>query len=293
MDITVEQYRGYREDGYLIVRGVLDGDEVAELLEHVDAHHADALRVHMLHRREEIHERYLLHPRIVDVVAGLVGPDVLALQTMLFVKRPGCPGQGYHQDSFHIITEPDTLIGAWVALDRADEENGCVWITGGSQNEPVYPDADTSRGHGGDTQLADIPSITGADDPDEARNGLTPVAARYPGRERPAVLDPGDAVFFGGHVLHRSHANGSAVRSRRAFVAHYCNARSHVPWDDDPREHGVGMNERHLLARGSTHLPYARPRFGYDRRMSQAVQSASSTNSSGTLGTPTATSASR
>jgi hypothetical protein len=33
------------------------------------------------------------------VVAGLVGPDLLALQTMLFVKAPGSPGQGYHQDT--------------------------------------------------------------------------------------------------------------------------------------------------------------------------------------------------
>ena len=53
----------------------------------------DLLRIHMLHRRLEIHERYLLHPRVVDVVAGLVGPDVLALQTMLFVKGPGSPGR--------------------------------------------------------------------------------------------------------------------------------------------------------------------------------------------------------
>jgi hypothetical protein len=43
----------------------------------------------MLHRRLEVHERYLVHPRILDVVAALVRPDVLALQTMLFVKRPG------------------------------------------------------------------------------------------------------------------------------------------------------------------------------------------------------------
>jgi phytanoyl-CoA hydroxylase len=68
-------------------------------------------------------------------------------------------------------------------------------------------------------------------------------------------------VFFGGHVLHRSHANRSATRSRRAFVAHYCNARSFVPWDDDPRATGVGLNDRHILARGSTHLPHAEPRF--------------------------------
>jgi phytanoyl-CoA hydroxylase len=108
------------------------------------------VRVHFLHRELEIHERFLLHPRIVDNVAGLVGPDVLALQTMLLVKPPGSSGQGYHQDSFHIVTQPDTLLGAWVALDGADEENGCVWIRQGSQHEPVYPDADATKGHGGD-----------------------------------------------------------------------------------------------------------------------------------------------
>jgi ectoine hydroxylase-related dioxygenase (phytanoyl-CoA dioxygenase family) len=219
------------------------------------------LRIHMLHRRLEIHERYLLHPRVLDVVAALIGPDVLALQSMLFVKRPGSSGQGYHQDSFHIITQPDTLIGAWVALDRADTENGCVWITAGSQHEPVYPDADEQARHGGDTLLSDVPSITGADDPDESRNGLTPVAAKYAGREQPAVLDPGDAVFFSGHALHRSHANRSATRSRRAFVGHYCNARSYVPWDDEPLEDGQMANDRHILAHGSTHLPHAVRQF--------------------------------
>jgi ectoine hydroxylase-related dioxygenase (phytanoyl-CoA dioxygenase family) len=261
--VTVDEYVHYREQGFLIVRGLLEADEIQELLDHVDELSADRelLRIHMLHRRLEIHERYMLHPRILDVVAALVGPDVLALQTMLFVKRPGSPGQGYHQDSFHIITQPDTLIGAWVALDRADTENGCLWVTAGSQHEPVYPDADEQAGHGGDLLLADIPSITGADDPDESRNGLVPVAARYAGREVPAVLDPGDVVFFNGHVLHRSHANVSETRSRRSFVAHYCNARSWVPWDDEPLGDGEVGNARHILARGETHLPFARPRF--------------------------------
>jgi phytanoyl-CoA hydroxylase len=263
--VSIEQYVHYRQHGFLIVRGLLAQDEVQELLDHIDelvAEESDLLRVHMLHRRLEIHERYMLHPRIVDVVGGLIGPDVLALQTMLFIKGPGSPGQGYHQDSYHIITQPDTLIGAWVALDRADTENGCLWLTSGSQNEPVYPDADHTRGHGGDALLADMFEVSGADDPDEARNGLTPVAAKYPGREVAAVLDPGDVVFFGGHVLHRSHANRSATRFRRAFVAHYCNARSAVPWDDEPLVDGELANDRHILARGSTHLPYALPRFG-------------------------------
>jgi phytanoyl-CoA hydroxylase len=260
--VTVDEYVHFRSRGYLIARGLVAPDEVGELLAHVDEMPADVERIHFLHRRLEIHERFMLHPRVLDVVQGLIGPDVLALQTMLFVKHPGSPGQGYHQDSYHIITEPDTLIGAWIALDRADEENGCVWITAGSQSEPVYPDVDEDAGHGGTTLLADIPSVAGADDPDESRNDLTAVAAKYPGREVPALLEPGDVVFFGGRVLHRSHANRSATRCRRSFVTHYCNARSYVPWDDEPLPDGEMGNGRHILARGDTHLPYARPRFG-------------------------------
>src|SRR6266536_3164168 len=163
--VSLEEYVRFRAEGFLIVRDLVTADEVQQLLRHVDdllsgrvevpgapafgadnktaetrLHHL--LRIHMLHRRLEIHERFMLHPRMLDVVQALVGPDVLALQTMLFVKRPGSSGQGYHQDSFHIITRPDTLIGAWIALERADEENGCLRVTIGSQNEPVYPDVD-------------------------------------------------------------------------------------------------------------------------------------------------------
>ena len=112
-----------------------------------------------------------------------------------------------------------------------------------------------------DRDVADRP----ADDPDESRNGLTPVAAKYAGREVPAVLEPGDAVFFHGHVLHRSHANRSATQSApRVRRPHYCNARSHVPWDDEPLAAGEMANDRHILARGETYLPYARPRFSAD-----------------------------
>jgi phytanoyl-CoA hydroxylase len=259
--VSVEEYVRFHTDGFLIVRGLLSPAEVQELLDHVETRFDHLLRIHMLHRRLEIHERFMLHPRVLDVVQALIGPDVLALQTMLFVKRPGSSGQGYHQDSFHIITQPDTLIGAWIALDRADEENGCLRVTVGSQNEPVYPDVDEDAGHGGDRLLADIPAISGADDPDERRNGLTAVAARYEGREVAAVVEPGDVVLFGGHVLHRSHANRSATRSRRSFVSHYCNARSYVPWDDEPLADGEMGNARHILARGETHLPHAVPRF--------------------------------
>jgi ectoine hydroxylase-related dioxygenase (phytanoyl-CoA dioxygenase family) len=260
--VDVAQFVHYQEHGFLIVRDLIAPDEVDELLAHVAELGEERIRVHMLHRQLEIHERFMLHPRILDVVQALAGPDVLALQTMLFLKQPGSPGQGYHQDSFHIQTEPDTLIGAWLALDPADEENGCLQITAGSNHEPVYPDGSERHRPGGHRLLADIHWVTAADDPDERRNDLTAVARRYAGREVAAVLQPGDVAFFSGRVLHRSHANRSADRMRRSFVAHYCNARSFVPWDDDRPPPGESANHRHVLARGSTHLPFAQPQFG-------------------------------
>jgi phytanoyl-CoA hydroxylase len=278
--VSVQEYVTFREQGFLVVRNLVGLDEVQELVEHMDnlldgrevipgvavptfntpgERLQHWLRVHMLHRRLALHERFMLHPRILDVLEALIGPDVLALQTMLFFKQPGQPGQGYHQDSYYIPTFPDTLCGAWLAIDRADEENGCMWMTVGSQHEPVYPDVHGSgHGHYG---LSDLQPIDNASHTDEAINGLTRVARKYAGREVKVEAEPGDVVFFGGHILHRSHTNRSN-RSRRAFVGHYCNARSWVPWNAGEPFEGAAANDLHILARGVTHLPYAQPLFG-------------------------------
>ncbi|GCE21826.1 phytanoyl-CoA dioxygenase family protein [Dictyobacter kobayashii] len=281
--ISVKEYVTFREQGFLIVPNLVPLDDVQEMNEHMDhiltgTEHFPGvppppadwdpdkkisyyLRVHMLHRVLPIHERFLLHPRVLDVLEALIGPDVLALQSMLFFKNPGQPGQGYHQDSYYIPTFPDTLCGAWLALDRVDEENGCLWMTVGSQNEPVYPDSD-GQSENGQRELSDIEPIYNASNTDENVNGLTRVARKYVGKEIKAEVNPGDVVFFGGHILHRSHANRSKDRSRRAFVGHYCNARSFVPWNHGAPYEGEAGNYLHILGRGTTHLPYAQPEFG-------------------------------
>ena len=80
----------------------------------------------------------------------------------------------------------------------------------------------------------------------------------------------GDVVFFGGHILHRSKRNFTTDRFRRAFVGHYCNARSFTQWGADTpirrpaRRASVDpvtkmTNGSHILARGDTHLPFACP----------------------------------
>jgi len=293
--VSVQEYVAFHEQGFLIVRGLIPPEDIQEMIEHTedllagrvsapeivglsdkltpDQQIAHWTRAHMLHRILPIHERFLLHPRTLDVLEALIGPDVLALQSMLFFKQPGQDGQGYHQDSYYIPSFPDTLCGAWVAIERADEENGCMWMTVGSQHEPIYPDVQPRAGH--NTMLGDIATISGASSTDEALNGLTPVARKYVGREVKAEVDAGDVVFFGGHILHRSLRNRSLTRSRRSFVGHYCNARSLVPWNHGQPYEGDSANDKHILARGTTHLPYAQPRFGTACAANQSAERAS------------------
>lgn len=303
--VSVAEYRTFREKGFLVVPGLVAPHEIAELKQHTEdlmqgrlpeqrsaslstkpetstgqqvlgAPPEDLspeekaqyfLRIHMLHRKLELHERYLLHPRVLDVLQVLIGPDVLAMQTMLFLKPPGKPGQGWHQDSYYIPTFPDSLCGAWIAIDDCDEQNGAMWFAQGSQAEPVYPPL---HGYGhGDRAIGDISYVEGVSNTDDAVNGLARIADRYPQVLVPAKA--GDVVFFGGHVLHRSKANWSADRFRRSFVSHYCCARSFTQWTGGPTDGSQGAridpdtkmaNSYHILARGDSHLPFARPLFG-------------------------------
>ncbi len=229
------------------------------------------LRIHMLHRKLELHERYMLHPRVLDVLEVIIGPDVLAMQTMLFLKPPGKPGQGWHQDSYYIPTHPDTLCGAWIAIDDCDEQNGAMWFAKGSGAEPVYPPCPEVPYGFGDKLVKDITYVKGVSDADDSKNMLTRVASKYDEVLCPARA--GDVVFFNGHVLHRSKMNWSKDRYRRSFVSHYCNARSFTQWGpaeeaDNPnrataKDPVTGMsNASHILARGDTHLPFATPKFG-------------------------------
>jgi len=120
--VSVDEYRRYWRDGFLVVKNLVPKDEVEELKEHamdllygrvqipgVDPPPPNATqeqlltrftRIHMLHRVDPVAERFLLHPRVLDVLEALIGPDVLALQTMLFFNPPGKGGQGWHQDAY-------------------------------------------------------------------------------------------------------------------------------------------------------------------------------------------------
>ena len=257
--ISIEERRFFGQNGYLKVSGLLREEELAELALHsmnlarnqVDLSQVDTeprvegvtpqemedkyFRFIQFHQHLDIHERYMLHPRVLDVLETLIGPDVMAMQSMLFLKPPGQPGQAYHQDSFYIKTAPDTLCGAWIAIDDANADNGCMGFIPGSNHEPIYEEVGQPQ------------------DTEDFKEGLTETQGVDSSREILASVKAGDVVFFHGHLLHRSRRNATEDRYRRAYVCHYANARAYTEWG--------GGNEAQILARGTTHLPYAKTKF--------------------------------
>jgi ectoine hydroxylase-related dioxygenase (phytanoyl-CoA dioxygenase family) len=151
-------------------------------------------------------------PAVVDVLTEIIGPNVKMMQSMLFIKSEGKPGQAWHQDEAHIPTRDRSLTAAWIALDEATVENGCLWVIPGShRNGVLYP-------------------VREQHDP---RFDCTGEAHGFGYREQDAVpveLPAGAALIFDGYLLHRSLPNTGRHGLRRALVVHYMSAESLLPW---------------------------------------------------------------
>lgn len=179
---------------------------------------AQILAVHFPHWVSPVVETMVRHAGIAAVLEEITGAHipfwdgrVKCMQSMLFAKPPGLPGQAWHQDERYIPTRDRSLVGAWIALDDADEGNGCLRVLPQSQRPGrLYP----LRDHGMPDEFDPGEEAHGFDDADEV---LIEVAA-------------GDVVFFNGYLLHRSKRNASSDRPRRALVNHYCSAWSNLPW---------------------------------------------------------------
>jgi ectoine hydroxylase-related dioxygenase (phytanoyl-CoA dioxygenase family) len=153
-----------------------------------------------MHRWDETTLSWLLDPRLRDRLTTLLGAEPFAVQSMLYFKPAGSRGQALHQDNFYLRAQPGTCMAAWLALDRADEGNGCMTVVPGSHRWPILC---TRRA---DTHV----SFTDVTVPLPAGQQSTPV-----------VMEPGDVLFFNGSLVHGSKPNTSTDRFRRSLIGHY------------------------------------------------------------------------
>jgi phytanoyl-CoA hydroxylase len=229
-----EARRFYQENGFLVLEDALGDDEIAAL----NAEAAQICRgergdvrgitpaepgegddevlrrylcIHFPHKISAEMREALAHPSITEVLTGVIGPNVKCMQSMLFIKASGKPGQAWHQDEFFIPTRDRSLAGAWIAMDDATVENGCLWVIPGSHRHGViWPQHQHNDRRFDCTGEAEFPYTNDDAVPVEVRRG--------------------SVVFFNGYLLHRSLPNYAPSGFRRSLVNHYMSAESLLPW---------------------------------------------------------------
>jgi len=229
----------YKENGYLLVKGVFNPSEVAEMREAVDGilqravmSKADANAAwqgdylppeelkklvvkgfHDVHYHDASFTRAIIHPKMVAVLTQIIGPNVQLHHSKMLVKPPEV-GAAFpmHQDKPYFPHMNDTMLAASVHLDNADDENGCLYVIPGSHKQGSLP-------HVGRHYL---------------NHKEYPVSSGIP-----CIAEAGDVLFFNYMTIHGSNANHSE-RTRRNVLFQYREA-SDFPTENTHMSWGMGL----------------------------------------------------
>lgn len=253
---TPAQVKSFIDDGFLVMPGLIGMDEIEELradtvklarggypcenLKPLPDSMTDKqvlqniLCIHQPHFISDVMLKYVKHPLICGVLSQITAAhlphwdgSVKCMQSMLFVKPPQFQGQAWHQDEIYIPTRDRSLIGAWIAMDDATIENGCLWVMPGSHRTGyLYP----QRPHEKPDEFDFAGESFGFDDSGEV----------------PVEVKTGTVVFFNGYLLHRSRKNRSNIY-RRVLVNHYMNAWSRLPWQVKEGESAASADRRNVV----------------------------------------------
>jgi ectoine hydroxylase-related dioxygenase (phytanoyl-CoA dioxygenase family) len=152
----------YRENGYLVVPGVLDAatveslkremaevlDRASEVTTHTDVydlepgHRPDAPRVRRIktpHKFFPGFQKLYREPRLVGILQKLLGPDIRLHGSKINLKAPryGSPVE-WHQDWAFYPHTNDDLLAVGVMLDECALENGPLMVVPKSHTGPVW-----------------------------------------------------------------------------------------------------------------------------------------------------------
>ncbi|MES2464633.1 MAG: phytanoyl-CoA dioxygenase family protein [Armatimonadota bacterium] len=218
---TLQESREFfEENGYAVVRGLFDREEVIALREHymtlrangaypgdmvgVEPTSDDPLKrfprmIHM-HRWDDTSLDWALDSRLRDSLTALLGQAPFLGQTMIYFKPAGARGQALHQDNWYLKVAPGTCVAAWMALDPCTEANGCMQVIPGSHRWPLLC-----------TKKADV------------TKSFTDVTVPIPDDVQPVsvTMEAGDVLFFNGSLVHGSYPNTTTDQFRRSLIAHY------------------------------------------------------------------------
>lgn len=225
--LTDEQVNQFRERGYLYYGPVLSPGELADLraaLARVESGDSEASpeRIGNLHGNEKsvvtqivniwqaepAFYRHLFQERIVPLVAQLMGADTVRVwhdQVQIKPPRVGGPTLWHQDHPYWPVIQPADLVSAWVALEDADRENGCMSMVPGSHKWGAYNGG--TIGTNGETW-----------EPDPADRSSLPADADTTSVSIPV---PAGAVVFHHCLTWHGAPPNHTERSRPAIAVHY------------------------------------------------------------------------
>ena len=145
------------------------------------------------------------HPRILDAVESILGPNLILVYSSVFIKLPTNPTEvAWHQDNPYWPSVHGTdVVTTWLALDDADVANGAMQVIPGSH-----------RGH------REMSTAAAGEDQMLARKVET-----TPEMEASAVtlaMKTGGISIHDSYIVHGSEANSSS-RRRAGYTIRYCS----------------------------------------------------------------------
>lgn len=226
--ISDDLVAAYEADGYVLVRGMLDVEEIGLLSRAAredrvldqrsygkDDGEGGIVRLSVWnHPTDTIYGMVARCESIVGSAARLLGDEPYHYHSKMIMKDAKVGGAwAWHQDYGYWyqngVLSPN-LTSAYIAVDRATRENGCLQVIRGSHKlgriEHVLA---------GDQAGADLERV----DQILRRHELVHVE-----------MEPGDVLFFHANTLHRSDQNRSD-NPRWSMICCY-NARSNDPYKD-------------------------------------------------------------
>lgn len=148
--LSNEAVEQYHRDGYYFPVPVLGTDEAAHYRRCLERHEARTGKPLQGNWRHKTHliftwaDALVHHPKILDAVEDVIGPDILCWTTNFFIKEAHNPGfVSWHQDATYWGLDPDDVITAWVAFTDATPENGYMQFLPGSHKVDQLPHVDT------------------------------------------------------------------------------------------------------------------------------------------------------
>jgi ectoine hydroxylase-related dioxygenase (phytanoyl-CoA dioxygenase family) len=148
------------------------------------------------------------HPRVLDCVESVLGPDLILIMSHLIVKRAedGLP-VAWHQDNTYWPSVYGTdVCTVWMAIDDTDRENGCMQVI--PCTHEGYPNLKKIQTDGKDLLGLSV-KVT-----DEMKSRAVALEMRA-----------GSLSIHDSFVLHGSDANTSG-RRRAAYTMRYANPKT-------------------------------------------------------------------